>query len=699
MRPSIALLGLAFALACCEPAFCVNLPPVASGVPTKEIAWGDPAHYYAWLYLAENEPEIQKSWRLYNPEQQFQIVEAASEKGGQRWRQVDARRKKIAALCGEKGAKDGEGPVSGNSCDWKAYSMVTNKDIAEISLWIGRQEAEDIRFKRDRTLRLMLDLNSGKVDDADLWWARSFLPPKDAGEIERFAAETKSAPAPSGRLKEIQKQFLPEHFDPRKTSSQLAGASMDVGKANRLFDGALRPAAPSNSGVAVSGSARRAAAKEPQGEKKLRGELMTSIESPERPRAGGEKLRDAEDLLLTRPEEKEFSVAWNGALKERLNKNPKGKELVEYLGGQLPPVAITRDAKETAIATYSPGARYIELKASSLSEEISFHDPGAKISENPRQLNRYLLEHPEVRAKVLDSYEVTMVHELAHAAQDRGFKTSHSRDLPQHNLLEHEQQAKDYSLKYAVKKMEQNPAFLRSPSPVMAGDRRDLEACLTDYDRCMADVGTRYIEVPPLKEALARLPPPGEGGDKSRRSREHFQAQQKYYGEFFEDSRREWGKESPQGLLLLAERQEPREALKSLTIAHARLPTADAETQRRYPATADRTLKEYARQVRLRVETQYNPAESARMLREYEQTGRKLDRPVGDDLADLRRPAYTEAVTWSKNIFINATALDTKYAIQTAENGVFYARQVGDSSSADFFEAQRRKYQSLKNVK
>ncbi|OGS00584.1 MAG: hypothetical protein A3G41_06620 [Elusimicrobia bacterium RIFCSPLOWO2_12_FULL_59_9] len=678
---------MSFALACFEPAFCVNLPPVASGVEAKEIAWGDSAYYHSWLYLAENEPEIRKSWQLYNSEQQFQIVEAASEKGGKRWRQVDARRKKIAALCGEKGAKGGDGPVSGNSCDWKAYSRVTNEEIGEISMWIGRQEAEDIRFKRDRTLRLMLNLNSGKLDDTDLWWARSFLPPKDAGEIERFAAETKSAPAQSARLKEIQKQFLPEHFDPRKTSSQLAGASMDIGKANRLFDGALRPAAPPKSGVAASGNARRAAAKEPQGEKELRGNLMASIPSPERPPAGGENLKGAEDLLLTRPEEKEFSAKWNGALKERLNKNPRGKELVEYLGGDLPPVAISRDAKETAIATYSPGARYIELKASSLSEEISHFDPGAKISENPRQLNRYLLEHPEVRAKVLDSYEVTMVHELAHAAQDRGFKTSHSRDLPQHNLLEHEQQAKDYSLKYAVKKMERDPAFLRSPSPVMAGDRRDLEACLTDYDRCMADVGTRYKkeEAPPLKEALSRLPPPGEGGDKSRRAREHFQAQQKYYGEFFEDSRREWGKESPQGLLLLAERQEPREALKSLTIAHSRLPSADEETQRRYPGTADRTLKEYARQVRLRVETQNNPAESARMLREYEQTGRKLDRPVRDDLADLRRPAYTEAITWSKNIFINATALDSKYAIQTAENGVFYARTLGDTESEEFF--------------
>ena len=300
-------------------------------------------------------------------------------------------------------------------------------------------------------------------------------------------------------------------------------------------------------------------------------------------------------VVFATPEQERFSKSWNKEMKKKIGGNPVGREVLSYVGGDLPPVALIDDHEKKRLASHHAYQNKISLNTSWMLKEIRHHDPGAPVEKSPEAVARYLNDNPKIREKITDAYQGVMVHELTHNAQMHAFKKDVIKNL---HVIEAEQHAFTLQAKYSLAEMERNSRYLRSDSPISRFERKNMRKALGDYDQHMRDIPTRksYSKLVSAEEKREKLTQSREEKTPERdREIAALKKNEEFYGRFFEQEKGEWPKKRVSGLVLLAEREaqtNPHTAVSELILAKSDPSFDDAPEplRRQFDKTADSAL-------------------------------------------------------------------------------------------------------------
>lgn len=673
--------------------FCGNLPPRAI-IPLEPVSWGDKRHEPGWKYFEESDPGIKARWDSYAPREQLRLVSLAKGKGIARLGEVTEKYQAGLDPCGtirnpeRRNPPEGPGGI-GCSCNLEPLLKLAEKDFKTFRLWMGEKGEKDIRERKKEALRFRDNLKKGSFATEDVIWAKVFLPGACSQPVEQLASlRSRLANMLPGKRPERAKQIL-----------MLEGLFKDPGlsysRIDRMFTGS-RTAVNALTAPAARLSGHGGAPSVPSkaGIQNQRSKLLSGVGPPPALSSGaGQKI---DFLIFKNPEEKRLSRVWNESLKKQLKKNRVGKELLDYLGPELPSLTV-REASEGALATYLEGTWNIKVDPSNLRHEICSYDRKAgvcptlddmlagKTPPTESELARYLLKNPSVREKVFQSYGNTLVHELVHAAQEKGFPSHHVKSDIRTNPIEVEQHAFSVQHEYALEEMKKDPSYLSSTSFVSRNERSRLQDCLRSYDQCMRDVTVLYGS-PSLSDLTSenRKDAPAAG---------FYSRMKNFYDRFFSQERRKWREKRTEGLLLLAQRQaqeEPDEALENLILikTSARSDRTAPSFDRKVEQALKTVLDGYSAEVKENVKGGYH-SYALIYLEKLEKAYGRLRRPFPKDLEQIREVKYRREIEELKSYIEDASSPDK--TLEMAKEGLYYAVKIKDKASIAFFQEKLRK--------
>ncbi|MBI4248635.1 MAG: hypothetical protein HY611_03955 [Elusimicrobia bacterium] len=574
--------------------------------------WDDRYPQSAWIYLMEFEPDlVQKSqWDKLHPKVQVEMLNTARQKAPEREKEVQRRLVEINGLCGmrklydfEKKMKDGR-----SACDLRPVRQIADSEIAALAIWKGEDPALDIRRRRDRVLRFLAKLeNREKFDAQEKAWAAEHLPPRYAPLLDGAGRNTDAA-------RKLAQSLRPD--GPLPASARLRISAQDAQLARRIFDGGGSREKPVEGGVRMEPPSR-VPARGPKLDvaKDMKRGLMSRLDAPP-PMDSKAIRRRVEQFHHDSPEERRLSEAWRAHLKENLKHNSVGRDVLDYVGPDLPHIRLRRVEMMESLtnhtyASYMPGSNSIVVEADKLRAAVGDLG-GPTLPEDPREFARYLNRNPKMRERVFKTYNEPMLHELVHAGQDKAFGVTHLRETFKAPTAEDEKHAFGAQLKYMTAGLK-DPGYLKETTGLAIVGRVSLESYLMDRDQYNRDIDATYgntpakkmLELYDFREKTDREEgglKPGERLAHARsQAREAHERLDRFYSQFQDAEARRWERDNPEGLAKLAERvagRDPDKALELLAVAQSRVPQSDVGLRRGMQRTADRAMAKQVKNLR-----------------------------------------------------------------------------------------------------